>query len=108
METEEKIQIIPNHPVPVPKIFDVEFKNLFYNPTQKKFYIKKNTKKVKSLHNMRELAWNQIHPKYTNKSGEEHVYTYRFVLVPHGKKYIRIKEGELEAFYTSQNESAQS
>jgi hypothetical protein len=84
--------------IPITQIFDREFKNVFYNQEKKEFFIKRKNKRVKSVHDLRRIPWNVVRPKYTNKSGVEHVYSYRFVLIPHGKKYVRVKEGELEEY----------
>jgi hypothetical protein len=89
----------------VPRIFDTEFTNLFFNRDTKKFYLKKETGKVKSVHKLKELAWNQIKPKYKKKDGTETVYVYRYILVPQEGKYIRVKEGDYEKYLSEGNEN---
>jgi hypothetical protein len=102
-----------NSLIPVPKIFDMEFTNLFFNLDTKKFYLKKQNRKVKSVRSMKELAWNEIKPKYKRKDGSETIYKYRYVLVPKSatlldpsdsskdSQYVRVKEGELEKFLSN-------
>jgi hypothetical protein len=84
--------------ISVPRINDITFENLFYDTDKKNFYVLKHRKKVRPTNNLRKIAWNTLHPKHIDRNGELKYYTYRFVLIPHGKNYVRIKEGELENY----------
>jgi hypothetical protein len=86
--------------VEVPRIYDMEFKDLFYNRKTGKFLVKRRCKKVQPARKLRELAWNTIRPKLKRADGTEKVYEYHYVLIPHGDKYIRVKEGEIERYWT--------
>jgi hypothetical protein len=83
--------------IPVPRINNVILENLFYDPDNKNFYELRYRKKTQAQY-LRKIAWNTLHPKYIDKNGELKTYTYRFALIPHKKKYVRIKEGELERY----------
>jgi hypothetical protein len=104
--------------IAVPQIYETKFQGLFYDTATKNYFICRHSRKVRSVKRraepndgvpprLRQIAWNTVRPRYVNKMGDEHVYTYRFVLIPNGVSYIRVREGELEKFWALQNELAQ-
>jgi hypothetical protein len=94
---------IPASFMPIPKIFDVTFKDLYYDKDTKTLFVKRRAYKTQSVRKFREVRWNEIHPSYTDKDGKEHFYTYRFALVPYGnKQHVRVKESDLEAILKTQ------
>jgi hypothetical protein len=85
---------IPTDLIPITKIFDREFQDLFYSHSNNMFYTKNKRFKHPAIHNLRPVMWNTINLKYTNKNGEEKHYSYRYACLPFESSYIRLKESE--------------
>jgi hypothetical protein len=85
---------IPSDLTPVPRVFDREFSDVYYSKSKNQFYTRNKRFKQPSIHDLRPILWNKINLNYTNKKGENKIYSYRYASLPFQSSYIRLKESE--------------
>jgi hypothetical protein len=87
--------------VPVSRVGDTVFQNLFWNTVSKTFFVKRKGRAGDSPTNLRGIAWNTVKYVYGTTKGEEKQHEYQYATLQHETGPVRVRKDVVEKAFAA-------